>query len=191
MIFAALLLAVQTGAPNRSARDQTCLYDRKAMLALGEDAFDQDMTGGWRTLSDKGCTLVAADLIADYRAVHPRIRRTFLSFWHEGQLRAEAGQTRRAIALFSRARKTLAEDAGFGWNLYVDGSIAFLRHDRTALQSARDRLAALPKPDGVPATLRWPMNLNVLDGFLPCFGKDYRTAYGSTCNAPMTRISVP
>lgn len=186
---ALLLLAAQaTGTP---VGDRACRYNRPAMLALDEAAFDQDLTGGWRELANKGCTLAAADLIAAYRAAHPDGRLGFLSFWHEGQLRAEAGQTGRAVALFDRARKTPEQDAGFGWNLYVDGSVAFLRHDRPALQQARDRLAALPKPDGVPATLRWPMNLNVLDGLLRCFDKDYRTAYGSTCSVPIARISVP
>ena len=169
------------------------------MLALDENAFDQDLTGGWRALSNKGCELAAADLIAAYRAAHAG-GRSYLSFWHEGQLRADARQTARATALFARARKPAAQDAGWGWNLYVDGSIAFLRRDRPALQRARNRLAALPPPpslaamhgpDGQPVQVGWPMNLNVLDGLLRCFDRDYRTAYGPTCSVPMFRVTRP
>lgn len=199
MIWAALALAGQMPALLPAA-DPACRHDRAAMLALDEDAFDQDLTGGWRALSNKGCELAAADLIAAYRASHGG-GRGVLSLWHEGQLRADAGQTARAIALFARSRKTRAEDAGWGWNLYVDGSLAFLRHDRPALRVARDRVAALPPPadlarargpDGKPATIRWPMNLNILDGLLRCFDRLYRIAYGDgACSTPMRKVTAP
>lgn len=191
MIAAALLVAQALAPSPPAATAPACGYDRAAMLALDERAFDQDMTGGWRALSNRGCELAAADLIRTYREAHGASRMTFLSHWHEGQLRAEAGQTQAAIALFARARKTPELDNGFGWNLYVDGSIAFLRRTRPALQAARDHLAALPPPAGLPATVRWPMNLNVLDGLLRCFDKDYRTAYGVTCSRPAVVITAP
>ncbi len=202
MILVALFLGWQAVAvlpPLLPSSASICLYDKAAMMALDERGFDQDMAGGWRTLSTLGCELAAADLIRDYRATHPSSL-AFLSFWHEGQLRADVGQTARAIALFDRARKTNEEDHGFGWNLYVDGSIAFLRHDRAALQAARDKLAVLPipaglanmrGPDGKPRSIRWPMNLNVLDGLLRCFGKSYREAYIAPCSAPMIQITAP
>jgi len=173
--LAAALIAAPSADP--------CAYDRQRLLALDEKAFDQDLRGGWRLLADNPrCYVAAADLIRDYREAHRSTDSTL--FWHEGQLRASAGQTKAAIVLFEHSRK--AHDAS-GWNFYVDGTIAFLRHDRRRLKAARDRLAALPKPadfhpvgpDGRPLPIKWPPNLNVLDGFLTCFDRSYDEAYGT------------
>ncbi len=174
MIGPLALAAAQAASP--------CAHDRAAMLALPLPAFDQDMKGGWRPLVDRGCEQEAADLIRDYRTANKST--SFTLFWHEGQLRADAGRTKAAIALFDRARRPAAEDV-IGWNHYVDGSIAFLRRDRPGLQAARARLAALPKPpgfdpvgpDGKPRPTAWPLNLHVLDGFLRCWGQPYKAAY--------------
>ena len=113
-------------------------------------------------------------------------------------MRANLGQTAAAIALFEKAYKTPEQDRGFGWNLYVDGSIAFLRRDRAALDTARDALAAVPRsasfdprgPDSKPIAIRWPMNLNVLDGFQRCWDQPYKTAYvcpGAVGTTPAAR----
>ncbi len=160
-----------------------CNYDTKAMLALDESAFDQSAEG-WRSLETRGCDVAAANLISGWRAAHKSS--SMLLFWHEGQLRANAGDERRAIGLFERSYKTEEEDAGFGWNLYVDGTLAFLRRDKPALLNARNRLASLPRPEGLnpkgpdgrPRRVVWPFNLNVLDGFIECWNKRYKAAYG-------------
>src|SRR4051812_3171712 len=82
-----------------------CAYDRDRLLALEPSAFDQDLGGGWRKLADDPrCLLAAADLIRDYRNAHAHS--STILFWHEGQLRAEAGQIETAIALFAKARAT-------------------------------------------------------------------------------------
>jgi len=164
-----------------------CPVDRDAMLALGIHAFDQDMNGGWRVLAQRpGCEGRAADLIRDYRAFVQA--RTAILYWHEAQLRANLGETEAAIALMERARKP--EDAA--WNFYVDASIAFLRGDRAALARAREGLAGVPAPEGFREQVlpngyrvRWPMNLDVVDGLVRCFGRPYRDAYGSNeCRRP-------
>lgn len=181
MIVIALALTIQAVVEQPKS---DCAYDRAALMALDQDAFDQDMNGGWRALEDRGCDAEAADLIRDYRQAKSRPHPSIL-YWHEGQIRATLGQNDAAIALFNAARKPSAEDT-FGWNFYVDGSIAFLRHDRAGLQSARDALAQVPEDkewveDAVRQgfTVQWPPNLNILDGFLKCFDRSYRDAYGS------------
>jgi hypothetical protein len=190
LVFLAMI-AAQTPSP-------ACRYDKATMMALDEHAFDQAMTGGWRTLAAAGCDAQAADLIAEWRAGHPANPRTAgLLQWHEGQLRANAGQTARAITLFEAARKPDDEDARFGWNLYVDGSIAFLRRDLAGLDTARAKLAALPLPtgyspvgaDGKPRAFGWPMNLNILDGFVACWNRSYKQAYG--CAKPAAKTLPP
>lgn len=66
MILAALVLTM--ALPSDGVAD--CHYDRNALVALDLGAFDQDMSGGWRTLEVKGCPLEAADLIRDWRRAH-------------------------------------------------------------------------------------------------------------------------
>lgn len=168
-----------------AAPETDCRYDRDAFLALDQNAFDQDLSGGWRALQERGCIAEAADLIRDYRSAKPRPNASLLS-WHEGQLRAMLRQDQAAIDLFDASRNTADTDF-IGWNHYVDGSIAFLRRDRAALQKARDTLAALPRPanlamrivNGISVPVAWPLNLNVLDGFLKCFDLPYKEAYGT------------
>lgn len=183
MIFAALVLALMSAADDAGQ----CQYDRSSLLALDLQAFDQDMNGGWRILETKGCAVEAADLIRDWRKAHGTVGAadTLLS-WHEGQLRADAGQYADAIRLFNSGRRPATEDATWGWNLYVDGSVAFLRGDRRNLEAARAKLAVLPRPpqlkdtigpDGKPRAVRWPMNIRVLDNLLRCWGQSYKAAY--------------
>lgn len=186
MILAAALALAATGMAADAAGP--CAHDRAALLALDRQAFDQDMDGGWRRLAAReGCALAAADLIRDYREIHPSD--PGILYWHEGQLRANAGQAGQAIALFERSRKA---DDPFGWNPYVDASIAFLRGDRPALLAAREALMRVPRPagfaprdrDGRPIEIRWPPNLHVVDRLIACFGRGYRVAYSGTCPAP-------
>ena len=95
----ALAAAMGTSAEPPKAPD--CSYDRDAMLAMEPDAFDQDMEGGWRTLADRGCHREAADLLAAYAAL-PKAAGNSMILWHEGQMRAEAGQYPQAVALLQR-----------------------------------------------------------------------------------------
>lgn len=171
-------------APTPVPENTKCAYDKDAMMALTQKEFDQNFTNGWRKVAVPGCEEAAADLIRDWRIHHNR--KDTILFWHEGQLRAEAGHYQSAIKLFKQSRKTRTADAGWGWNIYVDGSIAFLRGDKRALDTATKKLANLPKPanmggtvdiDGNPVETEWPLNLHVLEGFLRCWGQIYSQAY--------------
>lgn len=192
-----------TSSPDRPPKSVTgapCSYDRKALLALDEKAFDQDLEGGWRTVANiPGCELAAADLLAAYRAEHPRSGG--IVAWHEGQMRASAGQYERAVPLLESARKPVNQDT-YGWNYYVDATVAFLRHDKPGLLAARRRLAnvaypqdasplkdgymVIPGQPGRPARrVRWPPNIEVVDALINCFDKPYSEAYGPACRPPM------
>jgi hypothetical protein len=182
LLVIGLLTPLTTSAGSPSRHDASCTYDHDAMLELDQVAFDQDMAGGWRLLaSEPGCEAVAADLIRDYREHHDSSATILL--WHEGQMRASAGQTESAIELFS-ASYGEGEDP-IGWNLYVDASIAFLEGDRERLEAVRADKAGLPEPDdyelrdadGNPVDLPWPPNLPAVDRLLDCFEEDYATAY--------------
>lgn len=195
-----LIASYSHAAPPHTAAPAGCEHDRAGLLALDENRFDQDFTGGWRTLAEKpACRLVAADLIRDYRLAHGN--EAVLLYWHEAQLRAFAGQYKAAIDLMERSRHP-ADPRTADWNAYVDASIAFLRKDRPALDQARQKLASVPFPadkglpplkdgvlelpmeDGKTMRVRWPANIDVVDGLVQCFDKPYEEAYGSACRPP-------
>lgn len=156
-----------------SAQTVDCTYDHETMMTLGQNAFDQDMKGGWRGLADKGCLAKAANLIRDYR-LHQKPQRdssqSVILFWHEGQTRALLGETDAAIALFDNSRTVGKGTAA--WNLYVDATIFFLKQDRTALIAARDAMSQL----GLS------LNLNVVENLVACFGRTYKEAYSGCKN---------
>ncbi|MEM9311794.1 MAG: hypothetical protein AAGA34_10130 [Pseudomonadota bacterium] len=183
MIEALLLAAAQ---PEPEA-EPDCSYDLDAMLTLDRNAFDQDIPdGGWRGLSRDGCYEEAAELIRTWR--HEKRDHSSILYWHEGQMRAFAGQTQEAVALFDLTRSSQDDDADFGWNHYVDGTIAFLRGHREGLDRAIERLAQIPEPennsftraDGTVVRMNWPPNMNVLVKFRTCWGQSYADTYGSS-----------
>jgi hypothetical protein len=154
------------------------------LLSLDVSSFDQDLDGGWRRVAAMPhCREAAADLIEEYRS--RRDDHDITLIFHEAQVRAGVGQTERAIALFEQSRKNPERDR-FGWNHYVEATIAFLKQDRQALERSRDALAGLEAPedfrpvdqDGNEMDISWPPNLEVVDGFLKCFGRPYSAAYG-------------
>ena len=167
-----------------------CGYDRQQMLLLTLEQFDQDPERGWRKVASlPGCERAAADLIRDYRVRKGSQSSTL--YWHEGQLRASAGETSAAAALMAKAYHAKGP-LDTGWNHYVDATIAFLRNDRHGLVQARQKLATTPWPSGLQYVdedgIRkpgpwsgWPANLDVVDGLIACFGKPYAEAYSARC----------
>ena len=183
-------LIIVSASPAQGHAD--CSYDREALTALDERSFDQDPTGGWRKLANvSDCLEVAADLIRDYRELH-RLTSGIL-YWHEGQLRAMANHYDEAVPLLEKSRKPPLEDDA-GWNLYVDATVAFLQKDSAALERARQTLAVLQPSGGIEVEdgfvvihgnktrMRWPANLDVVDGLRNCFWKSYSEAYGIACH---------
>lgn len=167
-----------------------CPHDRAALLAQPVKQFDRTRDQGWRVLGEKpGCERLGAELIRDYREANSAAltlsERRGLA-WHEGQLRAAIGETDRAAALLEYSRKDDDDDTD---RLYGAATVAFLRRDRMALQRARDALASLPEPAAFKAAaararaqhnldVRWPPNLDVVDGLIACFEQPYAEAYG-------------
>ncbi len=164
-----------TSAPSAPTSSPACEYN-KDILELGFEKFDQEINGGWRPLSYAGCEEKAAQVIRIYRS---RLQFAIpLLYWHEGQLRANMGDYKAAIALMEKSRSPDAEDYG-GWNPYVDATISFLKNDRKGLVKAKARLEQQMKPDDWPKEVEWPQNHTAVEGLLRCFGKPYKIAYGS------------
>ena len=191
MIETLLLAAAH---PAQQTPEPDCSYDLEAMLALDRNAFDQDMDGGWRTLFDRGCYAEAAELIRAWR--HEKRDHASILYTHEGQMRAYAGQAEQAIALSRLTYKPMDEDANFGWNFYMDGTIAFLERDREGLDTAIARLEAVPRPQSSARTVDaqgnsveiiWPPNMNVLRAFEKCWERTYREAFEKDCITPFAK----
>ncbi len=123
-----------------------CAHDRTAIMAQPTRDFDQTPSG-WRSVAKTpGCEAQAADLIKAYRranwAAH-KPAEIHTSYWHEGQMRAAAGQDQSAIPLLMAGVNPYPLH---GSEIYAQGTIAFLNRDRRSLEDARARLAALPVP---------------------------------------------
>lgn len=197
ILLSCVLATPCSAAGAQEVAPKNCEHDRARLLALDENQFDQDLNGGWRELASRpACTLIAADLLRDYRQAH-RLDAGLL-IWHEAQLRANAGQYPEAITLMKQAYKPAEKDSA-GWNLYVDGTIAFLSRDKAALKKAKSRLAEVKPPaskdmppvidgyielkfaDGAKRKIRWPPNIDVVEGLENCFDKPYTEAYELAC----------
>lgn len=165
---------------------KTCRQIDDAMLGMAFQDFDQGDLG-WRSLEAPGCEAVAADGIKRYREQNGgALEDNSGLIWHEAQLRASAGQTDEALELMVRKRETDLSSI----RPYTDPSIAFLRQDKAALLAAREALVAMPEPDEYRQAadryaktypdlppLSWPLNLDVVDGLIACFGRPYVEAY--------------
>ncbi|MFN3463768.1 MAG: hypothetical protein ACK4X1_06775 [Terricaulis sp.] len=191
MRFAFLALFVWVAASCAHAAD--CDVDRTAVFAQDVQTFDQSPTG-WRSIGDtQGCELAAAQLIADYRT-HNAVRLVngdpdsiAMLNWHEGQLRAVAGEIRPAIDRMNVAGMN-ADPVNA---LYVQATAAFLARQRPALETIRARLAAQPEPSwfaeaqvqqrAAGREISWPPNLDVVDGLIACYDRPYREAYSEQC----------
>jgi major membrane immunogen (membrane-anchored lipoprotein) len=196
----AVFVAAGCGASDADkALTARCVPDADKMMSLKYAAFDQDPSGGWRSLATQtGCDGAIADLIARYRkskGKEPGQADTLA--WHEAQARAMAGETDRAIKLFQQPPQDAPPETspyGVADGLYRTATIAFLQNDKPALEAARTKLAAVPEPADfaeLKASIRkkmpgaappaWPMNLDVVDGLIACFGKPYKQAYDADC----------
>ena len=209
LLFVAFVLS-SCGAPETQMNGTSQSDDRKAafetcgiseteyarLLALPQDKFDQDFTGGWRPYADiEGCKNTTAELIKDYilySAPYPP-RDIGMLRWHAGQMKAATGRYNEAINLFKGTYHR--PDDNQDWNIYVDASIAFLEGDKVALQAAYDALAATDVPDHLKAArqkfldenpnvtmpdgfINQPANLSVVKDLIDCFAQPYSKAYG-------------
>jgi hypothetical protein len=190
------LMMLIVGCATQQGANGTCPIPKETtdqMLTLSLEAFDQDVSGGWRSLVETGgCQLRAAQVIDAYIArnngnLRP-FQKQFLQF-HAGQMWANAGQTRAAIAAFIASKNPDGKD-----NEYTDATIAFLQRDRAKFDAARAQLLLQPKPpnfDDVAADFKvkfpqappmvWPLNLDVVDKLGRCFDVPYGKAYQGTC----------
>lgn len=137
-------------------------YNRQMALSL--DGFDQSAEG-FRMHS--GNYELICLLIPEYIEINKlNIYEAANLHWHLGQIHAFNDQIKAAIA---EMEKSSPEGYPLFWQCYVDGSIAFLNHDKEKLIQA---LETLKKQEN-------QMNLDVLEKLLHHFDKPYWEAYNS------------
>jgi hypothetical protein len=139
-----------------------------AQQALPYAAFDtRGSPFGWRALAAAGCTDAAVSLLAQYseanrgRLAEAEARE--IAF-HVGQALAMAGREQESIAPFERARGSGDSPE---WATYVEATLAFLRRDAAALQTARAAYAAI-----APGSVR----LRIIEGLVACPTEPYMKA---------------
>jgi hypothetical protein len=188
IIPCSMCLAGQAPAQTSSSTHDVCATSDPNILEMTFEEFDSG-EAGWRRWGDNGCEREAAAIIAEYRDHHAGSldpSQTAALDWHAGQLHAGAGDYGFAIERMLLVQHQTAEPAE---SEYVMATIAFLRSDREALVAARERMAAIPEPanfrraaDRYVATYNlprpvWPMNIDVVDRLIACFGWSYKVAY--------------
>ncbi|MGH2508849.1 MAG: hypothetical protein ACRESX_07765 [Gammaproteobacteria bacterium] len=171
-VVAILVLYLCTGfSVARAASDN-------ALMQESFQQFDQNLSGGWRTLQVKGDYLGAAKAMLDYLSVHSATlkpgQKDSLAF-HLGHVYALAGNKQEAIHWF---RKSIADHL-MGNPAYTQSFIAFLENDRSAFLADRHTIATInPGP--------WRAgDLREMDTMLEYFGEPFEAAWGAlNCHNP-------
>ncbi len=149
-----------------------------AQLILDPYAFDQS-EAGWRNLDVQGNFLGAAKLIERYLELNQQVildqsRVSIQSFhFHAGQEYAMAGSAHfgRASSHFSQSYKS-----DMGWNIYVDGTLAYLAKDAAKLGECADALLRLAEAE--PAYEQNALLLRSFHNGLQNHVFDYALLYG-------------
>jgi len=156
-------------------------FNRAAALSLPYDQFDQTFGSGWRPLFDQRDYGTAAGLIEDYLRGHHDLspgQQKFLHL-HAAMLFALEGETARAVQHLDQATTSSSlPELWPNWNDYVTATRAFLVHDRTGLEAARDRCAASHSPQ-----------LAQVDRMVQVFGSSYADWYWWARVSPKVVIS--
>jgi hypothetical protein len=167
-----------TGAAPARAECRLSEADLIANRSLTWQQFDQEATtpASWRALMARQCYDSAVRAYADYLAYGPiptSERWQTSARFHLGQSLASAGRTHEAARIIATARRE-TEVGGLRWNLYVQGTYAFLTRDRDGLANALTELK-------LQAGQSNAINAGVLSGLLHCWDKPYQEAATPAC----------
>lgn len=139
----------------------------KKYLNMDYKSFDQSPpNGGWRELANKERDLEIAEIIDGYLQCRKGLtneQKATLVF-HTGQIYADLGKTNLAI---DRMKKAYNEklDKKYHWNLFVDGTIAFLQHDLKKLKEDHAKILSAESDHPYVETL---------NNLIRCFNRPYK-----------------
>lgn len=154
-------------------------------LSLSFEEFDQTPDSGWRPYYENRCYETAATLLVKYIEEHPELAEAhYMLPFHTGQMYALDGQYAKAIAFMKDGYSDIPSTF-VNWNAFVDANIAFLENELEVLRENRaliEKQPPLPDSPGIPQwAIGKKMNLDVVEGFINCFGESYETAYSQEC----------
>lgn len=177
-----------TGSAHARAECRLSDADLIANRSLTWQQFDQQSTTptSWRALMARECYETAAHAYADYLAYGPipqGERWQTTARFHLGQSLASAGKTGEAARVIATARRE-TEVGGLRWNLYVQGTYAFLMRDRVGLANALTELKLQPGQSNA-------INAGVLSGLQFCWDKPYQEAATPACVRASGYVSPP
>jgi hypothetical protein len=182
----------------RAAAAATCPTTASiASATLAESFLDFDQSsGGWRVLSDRACYGSAAMLIRRYldaRAAGLAPHERAILYFHLAQMLASAGERGAALAALDLSSAASAQQPRRfpSWDIYVRGTIAYLRRDRRSLEEAIHGLEATAAGQDGPAKVATELNLATLKGLRACFTKGYSVAYSPRCARARPHLSLP
>ena len=84
--------------------------------------------------------------------------------FHSGQIHADLGENEKALERFAKSYDDTL-NSKYHWNLFVDGTIAFIKKDKSKLITARDEVEKAEKDHPYVKTL---------GNLIKCFGKPYK-----------------
>ena len=178
------LILVSSCSKISSPEDQCISSTRyEALLSSNFEDFDQNPETGWRALPD--CYSDIAELIIAYIARN-RSELTedqiLILQWHAGQDFALDGNYKSAIEWMEKCFRSGEYYHDVSWNLYVQGTLAFLRKDASTLEKSFVALDALDKSEEGKQT--WPgtefssnPNTGILSNLMDCMDEPYSIAY--------------
>lgn len=185
-LFFPFVACAQTPSKGSDQQERCAISDaeREAFLSLDYNSFDQSLpNGGWRKFDL--CPKLARELIDAYTMRHAdtlQKQQWDVLVWHSGQLAASMGDYSDAIAKMQQTFKPNEKPTdAFLWNPYAKATIAFLKRDRGALVSERNKLGRGLSPYN-------RINLRKVDSLIRCFNSSYQEAYSASCKPTETNI---
>lgn len=188
ILGAVLLPCLSALADGPSSSPAACALteaDKAANAKLGFDDFDQKGTSPatWRRLSDRQCHEAAIEAAEDYLihagSLSDEQRRDVI--FHLAQSLGEKGDYTAAALMVAAAKQASATPVPeLNWNTYLDGTWAFFKRDRAALEAAQRELTS-------EAGRADQINGSALTGLLNCFEQPYAVAYGQECRGSLSQ----
>jgi len=160
-----LITIISCSAKKDSVISKISREEYDELMNSDYQSFDQTPDGGWRKYNED--VDLQIQLIQDYIKLNHAEEQSLR--WHLGQLYGMNNNYDKAIEYFEQCIYTEPGDNVYrvAWNYYVNGTIAFMKRDKDALNLYADSLRNHDEN----------MNIEVLERLQKNFDKTYKEAY--------------
>ena len=179
-----LSMASACAAAENSAKNCAINSEYEArMMRLSFSEFDQNPENGWRPYYEARCYDVAQELLSSYIDRNPEVaEKNHMLAFHAGQMYAFTANYEVAETYFRRSYSGKVSSWS-NWDAFVDANIAFINADYSGLEAAKTKIMqqeTITKeahPNFPSHFYGKKINLDVVNGFMACFGRSYLAAY--------------